>query len=577
MPIRGFARSFASSQQRKGVLRDLSVLGGLIEEEHTTAVAPTDLRRARNVARRGRTTGTRPGVSMADPDYDAAFGSGTYIHGIYEFRRNRDADRDLLVVHNGNVYTAHDATALDKATNSVQITAGQNNIWTFDTFQNKVFAAGGKDSATVDSIWYWDGTNPLGNLGASMTAAGNGLAGGAKYVFSKWNFLFLGGLNGTSNSDNPLVGRYCDWGTDATDGANWPTSNVIPGQLFGENFGPGSYGREFNTGFGSFQDNRNDFLLFLTNRRIVSFAPNTNASGMADAFIMGDSIDTGCVHQNAFVNLGVDVGDAVYIGPDGIHSLVQSQDYGNRSNAYLSWPIRRTWDSIVRNRLKYASGAYWPNEGIVLFLVSTGSSTTHNLILCLDIKDAERITPDTVRWYKWDLAGITPNLIVPCRGEDDKPYIYVGDSAGRLLRFGRTVYADNGAGIPVELETANSDMGIPNQQKTIGDTFVAIQGAGSSPIRHQYILNDGQNGGQSTLLETAGGGAVYGTSTYGGSEYGSDLSVERHRISGSGTSITIGHRFTHAGVSEPFWVTALTQEVFVSGPAADAAANTAAA
>lgn len=576
MAVRGFARKYAQGQQRKGVLNDLSVLGGLIEEEHTTAVAPTDLRRARNVARRGRTTGTRPGVSMADPDYDAAFAGGTYVQGIYEFRRNRDADRDIIVIHNGNAYTAHDATALDKATNTVQITAGQNYLWTFDTFQNKLFAAGGKDSATVDDIWYWTGSGALGNLTDIMTAAGTGLSAGAKYVFSKWNFLFLGGLNGTSASDNPLVARYCNWGTDATVGANWNTSNVIPGTTLGNNFGPGSYGREFNTGFGSFQDNRNDFLLFLTNRRIVAFAPNAALTGNTDAFSMVDSIDTGCVHQNAFVNLGVDVGDAVYIGPDGIHSLVQSQDYGNRSNAYLSWPIRRTWDTIIRNRLKYASGAYWPNEGLVLFLVSTGSSTTHNLILCMDIKDAERITPDTVRWYKWDLNSLTPNIVVPCRGEDDKPYIYVGDAAGRVFRFGRTVYADNGLGIPVELETANSDMGIPNQQKTIGDTFVAIQGAGNSTIRHQYILNDGQNGGRSTLLGVAGGGAVYGTSTYGGSEYGSDLSVERHRISGSGTSITLGHRFTHAGVSQPFWVSALAQEVFVSGAAADAAANTAA-
>lgn len=576
MPVRGFARQYAFSQQRKGVVKDLSILDGLVEEEHTTAPLPTTLRRARNVARRGRTTGTRPGVSLADPDYDAAFGSGTNIQGIYEFRRNRDADRDLLVVHNGNVFTAHDASALDKATNSVQITAGQNNLWTFDTFQNRVFAAGGKDTATVDSIWHWSGSGALGNLGASMTAAGTGLAGGAKYVFSKWNFLFLGGLNGTSASDNPLVARYHSWGTDATSGANWPTSNVIPGTTLGENFGPGSYGREFNTGFGSFQDGESDLLLFLTNRRLLAFVGNTAPTSMADAFTLARSIDTGCVHQNAFVSLGMDAGDSVYIGPDGIHSLVQSLEYGNLKQAYLSWPIRRTWDEVTRGRLKFASGGYWPNEGIVLFLLTTGSSLTHNLILCLDIKDTERLTPDTVRWYKWDLQGITPNIIVPCRGEDDKPYLYVGDSVGRVMRFSRTVYADLGSGIPVDLETATIDFGAPNQQKTIGDTFVAIQGVGSSTIQHQYVLEDGDVGGLSTLLDRGGSGSVYGTATYGTATYGSDLNVERHRISGVGSSVTLGHRFTNTSVNEPFWVSSLTQEVFISGPAADGAANTAA-
>jgi hypothetical protein len=568
MPLRGFAASQAKRQERKGVSNDLAILGGLVEEEHPTAVRPTDLLRARNIVRKGRTTGTRPGLAMNDAAYDAAISGTPGVQGIYEFRRNKDANRDLIVVADGVVYTG-DTTSLDKATNSVQITTGDNYLWTFDTFQNKVFAAGGKDTATVDSVWYWTGSGALNKLDLATI----GLSAGARYVFSKWNFLFLGGLNGTAYNDNPLVIRYCNWGEDATDATKWAAANCIPGQTLGDNFGPGSYGKEYNTGMGSFQDNRNDFLLMLTNRRIITFAPNPAVAGNSTAFTMVDSIQTGCVGQNAFVNLGVDVGDAVYLSQDGIHSLVQSKEYGNTASNYLSWPIRKTFDSLNRSRLKYASGTYWPNEGLVLFLVTTGSSSTHNLILCMDIKDATVLTHETVRWYKWDFSGINPNFITVSRGTDDVPYVYVGDLSGRVMRFGRNVYSDMDAGIASDFITKNDDYDMPYKQKTIGDTFVALQGNGSYNISHQLLLDDGQRLGQTTLVASPGGGALWGGFNWGEAEWGSNEATIRHRVSSVGTSPTVAHRFSHSTANQPFWICSLTQEVFVSGATADAQAN----
>lgn len=567
MALRGVARQAARGQERKGVSNDLVMLGGLVEEEHTTALRPTDLIRARNVVRKGRTTGTRPGISLMDADYDAAITGTPGIQGIYEYRRNRDADRDLVVVADGNIYTAHDAPALDKTTNSVVISSGDNYHWTFASHANRMYAAGG--NVPTDSVWWWDGsTDP-----DIFDIATMGITGGARYVFQKWNFLFLGGLGGTAYNSNPLVARYCDYGTDPATASNWNAANVIPGNALQENFGPGSYGEEYNTGFGSFQDNRNDFLLFLTNKRIVSFAPNLAATGSENAFVMQESIDTGCVGQNAFVNLGMDVGDAVYLSMDGIHSLTQSKEYGNRASTYLSWPIRKTFDSLNRSRLKYATGTYWPNEGLVLFLVTTGSSDVHNLILCMDIKDADRISADTVRWYKWDFSGITPNYITVGRGTDDVPYVYLGDIAGRVARFGRTVYNDLGGVIAADIVTKNDDYGMPHKQKTIGDTFVALQGNGQYSIGYQTLLDDGQRAGHSALLSVPGGGTLWGSSTWGGGYWGSNEGTIRHRISNVGTSPTVSHRFFHSTQDQPFWVTSLSQEIFISGATADPDAN----
>lgn len=566
MPVRGVARAASRGQERKGVSNDLVMLGGLVEEEHPTAVRPTDLLRARNCVRKGRTTGTRPGLTLTDADYNAAIAGTPGVQGIYEFRRNRDADRDLVTVADGVAYS-DDSTALDKATNSVVISTGDDYHWTFATHADRMYAAGGNFG--TDSVWHWSGSGALDKFDlATMN-----ITGGARYVFQKWNFLFLGGLGGTAYNSNPLVARYCNFGTDPTVAANWAAANVIPGQNLQENFGPGSYGSEYNTGFGSFQRDGADLLLFLTNKRIVPFAPNLAATGSSTAFVMTEPIETGCVGQNAFVNLGMDVGDAVYLSQDGIHSLSQSKTFGAKVTNYLSWPIRKTFDSLNRSRLKYATGTYWPNEGLVLFLVTTGSATTHNLILCMDIKDAPQITPDTVRWYKWDFSGITPNYITVGRGTDDVPYVYVGDLAGRVMRFGRDVYNDMTSGIATDIVTKNDDYGMPYKQKTIGDTFVAVQGNGEYSVSYQTILDDGQRTGLTSTLSVPGGGTLWGSSTWGGGQWGSNEGTVRHRVANVGTSPTVAHRFFHSTPNQPFWLCSLSQEIFVSGSTADPDSN----
>lgn len=569
MPMRGFARQMASRQPGFISVRPLAELGGLVEEENPTGIPPNALVQSLNACRKGRMTGTRPGLNLGDASYDDEIGSGlSNFQGGYDYRYGQNANRELLVVVGGNVYRAHDGTAMTKGT-GVQITTGQNNYWTFASFQDKVFMAGG---ANTDTVNYWDGSGSPGTL--------NRIALGfdAKYVFEKWNFLFLGGMNGTTYDDNALVGRYCDYATDATDAANWPSANSIPGQLLGENSGPGSRGLEYNTGFGSYQDNRGDFLLMLTNRRLLAFGQNPNLTSSADAFVHVDTVDTGCVHQNAFVNLGLDVGDAVYVSQDGIHSLSQSQEFGNKVTEYLSWPIRRTFDEINRSRMKYVSGAYWPLEGLVTFLFSTGSATSHSLILCLDIKNEKRISPDTVRWSKWQLSGFTPNLLFAARDETtEKPYIYAGGTDGSgiyLGRFQRNVYSDLGGAIETRIQTRNEEFGIISREKRVGDTYVAMQGSGNYKVQHTYVLDDGERFGQSSLLDVPEGGAVWGSGVWGAMNWGGNESTIRNQVVGVDASVTIGHLFTHTGVDEPFWVGALDQEVFISGGTFDDAPNT---
>lgn len=572
MTLRGFAKQQARKQSGYVSARPLYALGGLNEDENPRAIPPTDLIRAENTARKGSLTGTRPGVAYGDGDWDAAVTGDAPIQGVHEFSWASGANRKVVAVSGGNVYDGHDQTAEDKVTNSVTITAGADNQWTFADYQDKMFAAGG---ASGDSCWYWDGTSALNKIDFSA------LDSEPQYIFEKWNFMFVGGLTGTAYDDNPMVGRYCDYGKDATDIANWPSTNVMPGQLLNENFGVGSFGGEYNTGFGEFLGKDSDFLLFLTNKRIFAYQKNDPGliTGSETAFKHTNTIGVGCVSQKAFVNMGADAGDAVFLSRDGVHSLAQSREHGEDATTYLSWPIRRTWQTLNQSRLDKAWGAYWPSEGMVIFSVSTGSNTTNDLLLVMDTKGAQSLTPETVRWYKWRLNGVTPNVLRLARGSDGKPYVYVGGTAGEVCRFDRDTYRDltDAGTISVDMQTPNDDFGLPSRDKNIGDAFILVKGSGSGTVQHTLMLDDGRVSGQTSLLEVPASAAQWapaGSARWGISQWSGDNAVKRHRVPGVGSSTTVGHRFQRSGSSQPFFIGLLDQQVMITGPTADAEANT---
>ena len=226
------------------------------------------------------------------------------MQGIHEFRQGRDDGRQLVVVANGKVYRTEDT---EVTSSSPTITAGAQYLWSFANHQSLMYAAGG---ASGDSIWTWDG-----NTSNAATARLAGLGLRPKYVFAKFGVLFLAGFQtGTDFFNNPLVARYSNYGETTTDETSWPTSNCIPGELLGENPGVGVWGEEVSTGLASYQDNRGDFLLFLTSKRILAFKLS-NVTSNANRFIQTDAIANA---QHAFVDLGYDQ-VAVYVSRHGVH------------------------------------------------------------------------------------------------------------------------------------------------------------------------------------------------------------------------------------------------------------------
>lgn len=544
-------------------------LRGLNEDENPSSLKDADLVQAENVYFRGNGVGTRPGLEDegASEDYENALAGTPAINGIHEFRYGVDANRKMVVTAGTNIY-ADDGTTV---TGTCTLTAGADNYRTFAEHKDALYSAGG---ANGDTFFKYTGT---GNASAVTFQSDTNADGAAdtsidcKYVFQKWNYGFAAGMNGTLPDDNPMVVRY----SALNDMDSWPVANTIGGtSAVG---GLDAYGDNYITGLADWTDNKGDWLLILTRKRIYSVVQNANS---LDPFYVDSEIQNGCVGQRAFVSLGTDSGEAIYMSEYGIHSLRQSQEHGLASDRFLSWPIRKTFAGLRRSRLKYTRAAYWPDEGLVVFLVTSGqSATAHNMMLILDVRGVESLTADTARWSVWRLGGSTVlNEIVTARAGTAytsaplRYFVYGGTTAGRICRFNPlAAYSDRGTGFTSRVQTAHRNMGLPGTTKGLGDVWIHLQrssGTSFDPILRPIYNYGAQPGAQIPFTMTLGGATLGSTSTsfiVGVSALSSAGTVQQKHLYGTGAGDSIGWLLETSGAGQAWWLTELAYQVRTFG------------
>ncbi len=539
---------------------------GLNEDENPTALRMGELAIAENVWRYGHLIGTRPGTQYegTDGDWDETVDAGEGVEdpcqGLHDCSNAFDATRKLVAIFGGDIYDAHDNVIGKAGAAPATVTAGADNMWTFAMHAGNVYAAGGA-TAAPDTVWYWD--LAAGNVEAvtfeESTGVGQIFAG---YIFEKWNRLWINGLTGTAASNNPMVGRY----SALNDGTSWSPANTIGGSSAVGGFS--SYGDEFSTGWGSYHDNQTgDFLLFLTNKNIYSIVQEGN---VYTPFSTNDVIPTGCVSQRAFVDLGVDAGDAVYLSEKGVHSLRQSQIHGPRSDRFLSWPIRNTFATLNRSRLKYATGAYLHEHGLVIFAVPTGSNTYNDLILALDVRDAdtkEGLTSESAIWYIWRLASSDamhfPQVLVPARdrSSSETPYVYGGNLKGDVFRFTTANFSDMGAAYATHLRTRHDDFGVPMVTKIPGNGEVWVEPTDDYSITMNLVFDNGRRTSSARTLDLVSHGLTLSFVLDDTAILGSESNLQRKVFFGTGHGETIAHDFHHSGANQPFWIARISQQV----------------
>ena len=537
--------------------RRLGPFGGLNQNENPHAVPTGDLVEARNVIHRGDTLGSRPGLVLeATGKQYAAVTTGTNpIQGLHEHREGVDAGRHLLAVGDDgftqNVFY-EDASLIP---NSATITGGADNVWTFASHNNITYAAGG---ASADHFWSFDGNTGVGATQIDVVDS-SAVTMLPNYVFAWRNYLFLGGFNpATPTSDNNASSvRFPDFASDPTVAANWKVGNTI---------GFTAYGKSHNTGISSYRDNSGDYLMLLYNDHIqtVNLDPT---SGFLVPFFVSDKISNGCVSQRAYVDLGVDAGDAIYMSERGFHSLRQSQEHGNKADKFLSWKIRPFMKALNRDRMKYAVGAYDFQNGYVLFAVSTGSSTVHDVILCLDVKNAEPITADNARWSIWYISGSKNiNELKYLRDEDNVWRMYYGTTTGEVGYFDDDTFADLGSPYQVKFQTSHDAAGGTSSNKNLGDVTVTIGPSGTYQPTMKFHFDYGRKISTKRLVEMpSASGDVWGTGEWGSAEWGTTVDLWDKKIYGSGSGSTVGFSVEHAAADEPFFVSSIDYQLRLVG------------
>lgn len=553
---------------------------GLNQNEDPTSLRPGELVVASNAYRRGELVGTRPGVVSlgAATDYENAIDEANPIRGAHEYRQNYDQGRRLIVVAahaaSGDELFYEDNARIDTSTAPVSMTTSSDYIWGFANHRNVLYGTGGppgKAQAVTEDIFTWDGNVANAAAVLALTDKSSGVRLRPKFIKSWRNYMLINGLQQATPiaTNNPTTTRFATFGSDPSNDANWLDSNTLG---FNANLiGVDGYGENFATGFGTYQDNDGDWLLVLSNRQIASYQLDSNGND----FRYADSIETGCVHQRAFVSLGLDAGDAVYVSEKGIHSLRQSQQFGGTDAKFLSWKIRPFFNSLNRSRIHFTCGAYAARLGGILFAFSTGTSTTHNALMWLDIKDPGSLTAESARWYgPWTLGGgIAVNHIAYIRDEAEQYQLYIFTTAGRVLTFSESAFSDLTNGYSTVLQLNHESFGDVAAEKRLGGTMATVATPiGGYSISHSAIFDFGRR--RSAVVSvplSPQSGSVVGSAVVGSAVVGSDFVVEARKLYTRGRGHAISHEFSHSGTNQPFYIARLDSQV--SGAGEDAGAT----
>lgn len=528
---------------------------GLNEDENPAEVGDGELTISLNVFRRGRTKGTRPGFRR-DPDVYTSAMTGPVQGGVQYFRSNGSV-YDSVIVENGKVREAVGADI------NGALTFNASAPWTFAVFNDVLYGAGG---TLDDDLWSWNGTGNISAVGPMVNLSAAAIY--PAYIFQKWGRLWTAGFRtaagaiATDLSSNPTTARYTPIGEPTV----WPTANTIGGS--GAIAAFDAYGDSWITGFGEYTDGQGDWLLVLLNDKIYPIA-QTRDSLAPFAVSERAAIQNGCVHQRAFVSLGLDSGDAIYLSKRGIHSIRASQEFGALQRSFLSWKIRQTFETINQSYIHTSVGAYDPRLGIVVFAVPTGANTSPDTMLVLDVKDKDRINAENAEWDIWRLGSTGDNALVTALwtavSAAGKTVIYFGTKGGNVGHVDDDVHADLGNAYRARMRTKHYDYGEQAYEKQNGDIWINIQPGGSYTPTFRQVFDYGSRAGSTRQLSMPIDSALWNSVTWNAFEWANESASVLTKVYGMGAGQTIAYEFDHSAASEPYFIANVAPEVAILG------------
>lgn len=267
----------------------------------------------------------------------------TAITGAGYFKT--DAGTEYLSAVAGTKFFADaslSGTMSDK-TGAVTITTGQNNLWNSVNFNNLQIWFGG----APDAPFKYSGTGNAAALGGSPPTANN--------VFGSNNRIFA--MNTVANPSRiywPVVSNPEDWTGSGSGNADVAMSDGDSLQC-GISTGPDSVILFKNNSSHLMITTRQPFPIYQLQRGIGVAGKNSWAMANGTIYI---------------VTPGLRMKSTI----DGVNFTTYPND------------INDIWDTINPNRIQYIQGIYYQPLEWIMWLVSTGSSTTNNYLIIWDIE-----------------------------------------------------------------------------------------------------------------------------------------------------------------------------------------------
>lgn len=221
--------------------------------------------------------------------------------------------------------------------------------------------------------------------------------------------------------------------------------------------------------------------------------------------------------QNSIFPMGDDFG---FISPRGtVHSLKATSNYGDYTQAYLSYPI----NTFCREDLNHNKSRYWwaatdSLHGYSLISVTRSGQTSNDRVLMLDWRFMAQ-GETWPRWSLWDFGSFAS--LAQAIDTNNRPRIFAGGYDGYVYKLDQTTRTHNNTSINYNWTTPFLSYGGEYYLKVINALSIGIAPKNGNPVTVGWTRDD--NAQQTTTISQVSGAAldsfVLDTDVLGGSSF----------------------------------------------------------
>lgn len=427
-----------------------------------------------------------------------AMASGASVHGLGYYKQ-ADTTEFLVAIAGTKIYSSGSSlgTTMTDRTGSLTITAGSDNIWTFNTFNNVTIAFGGS-ATSPDAPIQWSGS------GNATALAGTPPSAYGAFQANNRMFAFRTAAN-PSTIYWSILGNQGDWtGTGSGSSEVWTSDNdsLTAAAIL----------------------STNTVLLFKENS-IHQMQIGDLVSGAFPIYPAFKGV--GCAGKHACV---VADGMVYFITPQGKMKMTDGSKVYDESDVPALMNIDDQWQATNSSRWKYTQGIRRTGTDYdhILWLVSYGTAqTTHNRVFIWDLIN---------KCWLQNSTGYAAN----CFTTTQAGVLYAGHYNGKIYKKDASTSTVTDASNSSTLIDGYWSSGWlhnskvePIQRPRKMSLSFATQSTGNIRVFWAFDFNGFTQ--QQNISQVAASGGIFGTSSFGASFFASsDFSMKPVRLIGRG-------------------------------------------